>query len=114
MLNNRCFGTFRHPLITATQISLAMDYKNREVLMPEMREKISDRKSTKELGGEITPELKNLLMATMVSPENAAWMCRQSIEVESSKIRLSKVAASNAASTASPVSRDEEYTILLL
>ena len=53
-------------------------------------------------------------MVAMVSPENAAWMCRQSIEVASqsievasSKIRFSEVAASNAASTASPVSRAE-------
>ena len=53
-------------------------------------------------------------MAAMVSPENAAWMCRQSIEAASSKIRFSEVAASNDASTASPVSRAEEYTISLL
>ena len=75
--------------------------------------KISDRKSNKELGGEITPELKNLLMTAMVSPENAAWMWRQSIEVASSKIIFSEVAASNAASTASPVSRAKECTISL-
>ena len=59
-------------------------------------------------------ELKNLLMAAMVSPVNAAWMCRQSIEVGSSKIRFSEVAASNTASTASPVSRAEEHTISIL
>ena len=52
------FGTFHRHLVTATQISLAMDCESRDVLMPEVREKISDRKSTKELGGEITPELK--------------------------------------------------------
>ena len=77
MLNNRCFGTFHRPLLTATQISLAMDCESRDVLMPEVREKISNRKSTKELGGKIMPELKNFLMAAMVSPENAAWMCQK-------------------------------------
>ena len=53
-------------------------------------------------------------MAAMVAPENAAWLCRQSIEVASSKIRFYEDAASNATSTASPVSRAEEYTISLL
>ena len=53
-------------------------------------------------------------MAAMVFPETTAWMCRQSIEVDSSKIRFAEVAASNASSTASPVSRAEEYTISLL
>ena len=42
MLNHRCFGTFHRPLVTATQISLAMDCESRDVLMPEVREKISD------------------------------------------------------------------------
>ena len=46
-------------------------------------------------------------MAAMVSPENAAWMCRESIEVASSKIQFFEVAASDAASTVSPVSRAE-------
>ena len=58
MLNNRCFSTFHRPLVTATQISLAMVCDSRDVLMPEVREKISDRISTKELGGEMTPELQ--------------------------------------------------------
>ena len=62
MLNNRCFSTFHRPLVTATQISLAMDCESRDVLMPEVREKISDRKSAKDLGDEIMPELKNFLM----------------------------------------------------
>ena len=54
-------------------------------------------------------------MVAKESPENAGWMCRQSIEVASqsiievasSKIRFYEVAASNAASTASPVPRAE-------
>ena len=91
-----------------------MDCESRDVLMPDVREKTSDRKSTKELGGEITWELKKFADGGHSISENAAWMCRQSIEVASSKIRFSEVAASNDASTDSPVSRAEEYTISLL
>ena len=52
-----------------------MDCESRDVLMPEVRlflpEKISDRKSTKELGGEMTQNFKKkLLMAAMASPKN--------------------------------------------
>ena len=53
MLNNRCFGTFHHPLVTATQISLAMDSERRDVLIPEVWEIISDRKSTENLVAKI-------------------------------------------------------------
>ena len=77
MLKNRRFGIFHCPLVTATQISSAMDCESRDVLMPEVRllslflpEKISERKSTKQLGGEMTPEFKKLLRAAMASPEN--------------------------------------------
>ena len=66
-----------------------MDCESRDILMPEEREKISDRKSAKELGGEMTPEFKKFADGGQgISWEllHATWMCRWSIEVASSKI----------------------------
>ena len=74
-----------------------MDCESRDVLMPEVREKISDRISAKELGGEMMPELKKVADGGYgISWEllHAAWMCRWSIEAASSKIRFSEVASS--------------------
>ena len=71
-----------------------MDCESRNVLMPEVREKISDRKSTKGLGGEMTPDLKKFADdGHGISCEllYAAWMCWRSIEAASSKIRFLKL-----------------------
>ena len=93
-----------------------MDYESRDVLMPDVRlflpEKISDRKSTNDLGGEMPEFNKFADGGHGISWEllHAAWMCQLSIKAVASKIRFSEVAAS----TASPVSRAQEYTSSLL